>query len=109
MAATQDGSQPWEGARNLAGLKNPVVDALIENLIAAPDRTSLVARTRALDAVLQWQHLVIPNWHIPYDRIVYWNRFGRPKVTPDEGNQFFAWWIDAQKDAKLTNLRRTKK
>jgi len=98
-----------KGARNLAGLKNPVVDALIENLIAAPDRASLVARTRALDAVLQWQHLVIPNWHIPYDRIVYWNRFGRPKVTPDEGNQFFAWWIDAQKDAKLTNLRRTKK
>jgi len=94
-------------SRNLAGLKDPVVDELIEGLIAAPDRASLVYRTRVLDTVLQWHFLVVPNWHIPYDRIIYWNRFGQPKVTPDQGNQFFAWWIDPVKDAKLTNLRRT--
>lgn len=98
-----------KGTRNLTGLKDPVVDELIEGLIASPDRASLVTRTRALDAVLQWHHLVIPNWHVPFDRIVYWNRFGQPKVTPDEGNQFFAWWIDPKKDAMLTGLRRSAK
>ena len=96
-------------SRNLSGLKDPVVDALTEDLVAAPDRASLVYRTRALDAVLQWHHLVIPNWHVPYDRIVYWNRFGYPNVTPDRGNQFFAWWIDPKKDAKLSRLRRSAK
>ncbi len=86
-----------EGTRNLSGLKHPAIDELVEKLISAPDRVTLVNYTRALDRVLQWQHIVIPNWHIPYDRLIYWNRFGRPKVTPIRGAQFFTWWIDDEK------------
>ena len=93
------------GSRNLSGIKNPVVDDLIDLLIAAPDRKSLVNRVRALDAVLQWQHLVVPHWHIPYDRFVYWDRFGRPDVVPDQGEQFMTWWIDPEKDAKVARYR----
>ena len=89
------------GSRNTTGLKDPAVDALIEKLIAAPDRKSLVTMTRALDRVLLWKYIVIPHWHIPYDRLVYWDMFGQPKVTPDSGTQFFAWWIDPQKAANL--------
>src|SRR5262245_1408847 len=48
------------GSRNLAGIKDPAVDRLIELLIQAPDRPSLVARTRALDRVLLWGAYVIP-------------------------------------------------
>jgi microcin C transport system substrate-binding protein len=62
---------------------------------------------RVLDAVLQWRHLVVPHWHIPYDRLVFWNRFGQPAVTPDQGAQFFAWWIDPAKDEKLARYRRS--
>ena len=94
------------GSRNLSGISNPVVDALIDGVIAAPDRTSLVNSVRALDTVLLWQHLVIPHWHIPYDRYVYWDRFAQPAVIPDQGAQFFAWWIDPVKDARLSQLRR---
>jgi microcin C transport system substrate-binding protein len=94
------------GSRNLSGIKNPVVDALIGKVIGAPDRKSLVYATRALDTVLLWQHLVVPHWHIPYDRFVYWNRFAQPGIIPDQGEQFFAWWIDPEKDAKLSQLRR---
>lgn len=94
------------GSRNLSGIKNPVVDELVDLLIAAPDRKSLVTRVRALDAVLQWQHLVVPHWHIPYDRLVYWDRFGQPAVTPDQGAQFMTWWVDPAKDEKLSRNRR---
>jgi len=82
------------GSQNLIGVKDTVIDELIETIIAAPDRASLVTRVRALDRVLQWSHFVIPHYHIPYDRIAYWNKFGRPEITPAQGIQLDAWWIE---------------
>jgi len=89
------------GSRNLAGLKNPAVDALVDQVIAAPDRASLTTRVRALDRALQWNYLVIPHWHIPYARLAFWDKFGYPAVTPLQGVQLNAWWIDPDK-AKAT-------
>lgn len=96
-----------KGGRNLSGIKDPVLDELVDLIIAAPDRKSLVTRTQALDAVLQWKHLVVPHWHIPYDRMVFWNRFSWPDKIPDQGVQFMAWWVDPAKDAKLSDYRRS--
>lgn len=84
-----------EGSMNSIGLADPVVDELIEGVIAAPDRESLVARTRALDRVLLWGHYVVPNWYIATDRIVYWNKFGKPEVVPKNGVQVDTWWSKA--------------
>ena len=89
------------GSRNLIGIKNPVVDALIEKIIEAPDRSSLIAATRALDRVLLWNHYVIPNYHTRVFRVAYWNRFSRPAITPKYGLGLFTWWIDPEKDAGL--------
>lgn len=80
------------GSMNLIGIQNPAIDTLIEKLIAAPDRASLVARTRALDRALQWNFYVIPMYHIPYDRIAFWDKFGMPSVTPTQGVQVDTWW-----------------
>jgi microcin C transport system substrate-binding protein len=44
---------------------------------------------------------VIPHWHIKYDRVAYWDKFGRPKITPLQGNQFLAWWVDPKKEDAL--------
>ena len=96
-----------KASRNLSGVKDPAIEELVELIISAPDRKRLVARVRALDAVLQWHHLVVPHWHIPYDRLVFWNRFGQPAKTPDQGTQFMAWWIDPEKDRKLAQSRRS--
>ncbi|MEE8351281.1 MAG: extracellular solute-binding protein [Rhodospirillales bacterium] len=90
-----------EGGRNTIGIKDPVIDELIEKVIAAPDRTSLVTAVKSLDRVLQWGHWLIPHWHAKFDRVAYWDKFGRPKITPIQGNQFFAWWVDANKEAAL--------
>jgi microcin C transport system substrate-binding protein len=93
------------GSRNLLGVHSPAVDALIESVIAAPDRASLVQRVRALDRVLQWGHWVIMQWHIPYDRVASWDRFGRPAVTPSQGVQLDTWWIDPEKQRALETRR----
>ena len=93
------------GSSNLVGIKDPAIDELVELVIAAPDRKSLIDRTRALDRVLLWNHFVVPNWDIPYDRLVFWDKFGLPKVTPMQGTSLFLWWIDGAKAAALDNRK----
>jgi microcin C transport system substrate-binding protein len=91
------------GGRNLIGIATPEIDALIELLIEAPDRDSLVARTRALDRVLLAGHWVVPNWHIAAQRIVYWDIFGRPKNSPYKGVSIMTWWLDPAKAGAKRN------
>ncbi len=82
------------GSRNVIGIEDEVVDALIDRVIFAPDRDSLITATRALDRVLLWGHYVIPQWHIRYDRIAYWDKFGKTGVVPKYGTDVMAWWSD---------------
>jgi len=93
-------------SRNIAGIKDPVIDELIELVIAAPSRESLVQRTRALDRVLLWGHYVIPQLIAPFDRIVFWDKFGRPEITPLNGPSVLYWWIDKEKADSLPRRRR---
>ena len=89
------------GSRNLIGIKNPVIDELIELVIQAPDRESLIARTRALDRVLLAGSYVIPNWHIQSDRILYWDKFSRPDTPTKTGVFISRWWYDEDKARAL--------
>jgi microcin C transport system substrate-binding protein len=93
------GSQAAErpGSRNLAGIQDPVVDELIGMIIQAPDRRELVHRVRALDRVLLWHHMVVPNWHIGYYRVVHWDTFGRPTNPPYDLPIESTWWVAPDK------------
>jgi microcin C transport system substrate-binding protein len=93
------------GSRNYAGVSDPVVDELVELVISAPDREALIERTRALDRVLLWGDYVIPNWHTRVDRILWWNKFSRPAVTPKDGTSTEFWWYDEVKAARLDQRR----
>jgi microcin C transport system substrate-binding protein len=88
-------------SRNFAGIKDPVVDELIELVIVAPTRESLIARTRALDRVLLWGHYVIPNWHLRKQRLLYWDKFSRPEKLARFGTSTDIWWFDPVKAARL--------
>ncbi len=91
-----------KGSRNLAGVSDPVVDQLVDLVVSAPDRPTLVARTRALDRVLVRGFYVIPHWHIQAWRVAYWDKFERPRISPKYALGFpDAWWVDAQKEAAL--------
>ncbi|MBV8120009.1 MAG: ABC transporter substrate-binding protein [Alphaproteobacteria bacterium] len=82
------------GSQNVLGIKSPVIDALIEELIRSPDRTSLIAHTRALDRVLQYGYYVIPNFHLAAFRVAYWDKYRRPAIAPKYAVGFDTWWVD---------------
>ena len=87
---------------NLGGIKNPVVDALIEKIIAARELQTLQTATRALDRVLLWNHYAVPTYYNDEAWVAYWNRFGRPARSPVYATGFpGTWWVDQDKDAKL--------
>lgn len=81
------------GSRNILGVRDPVVDELVDLVIAAPDRKSLITRTRALDRVLLHGHYVVPHWHSREFRVAYWDKFARPEVNPRYGLALDAWWV----------------
>ena len=89
------------GSRNTIGIKDPVIDHLIEKIIAAPTREDLVIATRALDRVLLWGHYVIPHWHSRTFRVAYWDKFDRPQTNPPYGLPVFSWWVDPVKVAAV--------
>jgi len=90
-----------KGSNNLSGVQNPVVDALVDGIIAAKDRDDLIAHCRALDRVLLWNHYVIPQWHINSYRLAYWNKFGQPKLAPKYGLGYLdQWWAVADQGKK---------
>jgi microcin C transport system substrate-binding protein len=95
------------GSRNLLGVRDPVVDELVDLVIAASDRADLVAKTRSLDRVLLNSYYVIPNWHIRDFRVAYWSKFLRPSVNPPYGIALNAWWIDPAKEASVEARKST--
>jgi len=101
---TEAASSP--GSDNTIGVKDKAIDELIELVISAPDRQSLVTRTRALDRVLLSHWYVIPNWHLPAAWVAYWDRYSRPKTVAKYGPLAIdTWWFDAAKDAALSSRR----
>lgn len=70
------------GTRNLPGINDPVVDALVEKIISAENRQQLIIACRALDRVLLNQDYLVPNWYINVHRIAYWDKFNIPKTLP---------------------------
>ena len=94
------------GAANYAGIKNPVVDALIEDIVNAKSLESLQTTSRALDRVLLWNNYTIPQFYNSQHRTAHWNRFGTPDSLPryvSFGGSGFptGWWIDKELDSKL--------
>jgi len=91
-----------KGSQNLAGIADPAVDALIEEIIDAKSRPELVIAARALDRVLRSRFYWIPHWYKASHRIAYWDVFGHPptKARYTRGIPE-TWWYDRDKAAKL--------
>lgn len=110
---SQAASSP--NTNNTAGIQNPAIDDLIEKLIQAPDRQSLINYTRALDRILLWENYVIPHYVSFVDRLVYWDKFDRPDhkaklyvgYNPLE-SLIFTWWYDAEKAKKIDAVQKRK-
>lgn len=91
-----------KGSDNVAGVKNPAIDTLVEGVIAAQTWQDLVTHCRALDRVLLWNRYVAPQWYINTYRVAYWNKFGQPKIAPKYGIGYLdQWWFDPGKAKAL--------
>ncbi len=88
-----------KGSKNFAGISNPVVDRLLEQLLGAQSRDDQVAAARALDRVLLSQHYMIPNWYINYHRLAYRNRFAFV-TTPPYTLGLSAWWLKPMENTR---------
>ncbi len=95
------GSADVPGSENTIGIKNKAIDQLVELIVNAPDRQSLITRTRALDRVLLHHYFIIPAWYGNFYNLAYWNIFGHPTVTPKYAIGFDAWWVDPKKAEAL--------
>jgi len=95
-----------QGSRNTIGICDPVIDALVDKVVAADSAANLVPAVKALDRVLLWNHFVVPQWHSRTFRLAFWDIFGRPERTPRFGVGFNAWWVDPAKAARIAAERR---
>lgn len=94
-------SAAQEDSRNYAGIADKGVDALIDKIIFATDRATLIAATKALDRVLLAHHYLVPTYSLRHARIARWDRFSHPEMLPEYSIGFpGTWWYDEAKAAK---------
>ena len=95
-------SAAMRGSQNLAGMSDPVIDALIEKIMAADTRPHLTTACRALDRVIRSGRYWVPHWYKPAHWLAYWDVFSRPATKPRYARGApETWWYDRDKAAKL--------
>ncbi len=92
------------GSMNISGVKNPVIDEIIDELIMSKNREDLIIYSRILDRLLLFNHFLIPQFHIDHYRVAYWNKFSRPEISPKYNLGFDFWWYDENKERELGNI-----
>ncbi|WP_317922120.1 MULTISPECIES: extracellular solute-binding protein [unclassified Cupriavidus] len=89
------------GSDNLFGVKSPVIDKLVDNVLHAHTREELITAGRALDRVLMHGYYIVPNWYSASHRVSYRKELGYPERLPyfytAEGWILSQWW---RKDLK---------
>ena len=91
-----------KGSQNLAGIADPVIDALIERIVAADTRSGLVTACKALDRVIRSGRYWVPHWYKASHWLAFWDVFGRPGIKPRFARGIpETWWYDREKAAKI--------
>lgn len=98
MSMFHSSSASQEGSNNLIGLNDPVIDAMVEHLVYARDRETLVTAAHALDRVLLYGEYLIPHFYIGSHRVAWWDKFDMPETLPlyyDPTTWMLGtWWIE---------------
>ena len=95
-----------DGSFNLAGISDPVIDALADSVVGAKSRTELVTAPRAIDRVLRAGHYWVPHWYKASHAVAFWNKFSRPATKPKyDPGVLDTWWFDSQKAQALASAQ----
>ena len=91
-----------KGSQNIAGISDPVIDALIDKIIVADSRTRLTSACRVLDRVIRTGRYWVPHWYKASHWLAYWDVFGKPSTKPRYARGIpETWWYDREKAAKI--------
>ena len=91
-----------QGSQNVGGISDPVIDALIERIIAAESRPQLVAACKVLDRVIRSGRYWVPHWYKASHWLAYWDVFGRPETQPRYARAIpDTWWYDQDKGERV--------
>ncbi|MDD2464063.1 MAG: extracellular solute-binding protein [Desulfobulbus sp.] len=86
-----------QGSRNVIGIKNPVVDSLVDAIIYAENQQALTTACRALDRVLWYGYYIVPNWYLAYHRLAFAAKLSHPKILPlyySYDQWLDTWWMN---------------
>ena len=90
------------GSRNVSGIANKAVDALIEKALVADSREQLTFICRAIDRILRSGHYWVPMWNKPNHLVAYWDLFNRPERSPKyDTGVVSTWWYDEDKAKRI--------
>jgi microcin C transport system substrate-binding protein len=102
-----------KGSYNLAGISDPVIDALLEKILAVDTRAELTTACRAFDRVFRAGRYWVPHWYRANHPLAYWDVFDHPMPLPRYQMETYSssvgerilWWYDAAKAAKLEQAK----
>ena len=105
-------SSTQKGTSNVSGVAIPELDRLIEQYEVEPDPKRQVQLMQEIDHIAFNNCHYILDWHCPYVRLLYWNKFGMPEYIYDLTGyyiwpSFAYWWVDKDKEAALKNAIET--
>lgn len=94
------------GSRNLSGIADPAIDAMIEAVLGARSRADLGTAARALDRILRAGHYWVPHWFKASHTVAFWDKFSWPETSPRYARGIIdTWWYDNDKASRLESLR----
>ena len=82
-----------KGGRNLSGLKDEVVDKLVEEISKTTDEEKLKNLCQKLDKRLLEGYYTILQWHNNSYRVLYRDIFAMPKNQPKYSLAFDSWYL----------------
>ena len=90
---------------NITGFKNARVDQIIKAYNREFDVKKRAELIRELDGLFMAENHYVLEWYAPFQRMLYWNRFGQPRglITRigDYRDALTLWWIDPTRNAEL--------
>jgi len=94
-----------KNTNNITGFKNARADQVIEAYNKEFDFAKRVVLLKELDKLITSEHNWILEWTAPYERVVYWPKFGQPKGyltrIGDSRDIPTLWWIDPDQTRRL--------
>ncbi len=92
------------GSRNLAGVKDAAIDAMVDKAANATTRAELTTACRCLDRLWRAGRYWMPAWYNDNVWLGHWDVFSRPDRQPKLGvGAPDTWWWDVEK-AKTIGL-----